>query len=168
MDTYDDSIFALNYIYFCLIYLPMIHAELSILFHLPLTLNLILLHLHIFYVLRETYSSIWVISSITTSTTLVNTGNKWIIKSFIRVSLELTLIRGGLGWQGWLFKDTHYIMSGISPLEISAISLMVANDPLKLNSIKNILLINLSIYIMSCFFIKYLWISKISLIPLVL
>ena len=165
MDNYDDSIFALNYIYFCLIYLPMIHAELSILFHLPLTLNLILLHLHIFYVLRETYSSIWVISRITTSTTLVNTDNKWIIKSIIRVK---TLIRLGLGWQGWLFKDTHYIMPGISPLEISAISLMVANDPLKLNSIKNILLINLNIYIMSCFFIKYLWISKISLIPLVL
>ena len=45
-------------------------------------------YIHSFYFIRNTYSSIWIIDSITTSTTFINTDRKRIIKRLIRVYVD--------------------------------------------------------------------------------
>ena len=49
--------------------------------------------------------SVWIINSVTTSITLINTDSKWMK----RVSWEFLLTIVGLAWHGWLFRDTYFI-----------------------------------------------------------
>ena len=60
----------------------MIHAELKILFPLPLILNEILLYSQFFYFI---WMAIWIINSIVICPTLPNIDSKWIRQGFIRV-----------------------------------------------------------------------------------
>ena len=101
------SISTFNHIHFHLIYIytHMIHAELKILFYLPLTFNKILLHSY-FFILNKN-SSIYMINSVTTYTTFINTNSIWIKWG----SLELTLTSVGLAWHSRLFKRSTFCRS---------------------------------------------------------
>ena len=104
------------YIYFYSIHICIntVHAELKILFQLPMAL--LLLH-SCFFFIWNAHLTIWIINGATTfiwminSATLINTNSKWIKKNL----LEFILTSVGLAWHGWLFKDTYFM--GIFKLE---------------------------------------------------
>ena len=79
------------------------------LFPLLLTLNYILLQ---FYFIWNRYSNIWIITSVTTSTTLVNTDSKWIFMH--RLYPEFISTSVDIAWHGQLLRDTRFI----HPLEL--------------------------------------------------
>ena len=87
-DIHHYLIFALNYAHFhsIHIYTCTIHAELESLVSFTLDIKLNTFP-HIFYFIWNTYLSICIISSITTSTTFIDTDSKW-IKKFVRVFIN--------------------------------------------------------------------------------
>ena len=104
IDIHHDSKFPLNYIHFhsIHIYIYTIHVELKTLFHLPVTLNKILLHSYFHFICNTNLSMC--INSVTTSTTLISTKSTWMK----RVSLRLISRSVGLVWHGLFFRNIHF------------------------------------------------------------
>ena len=100
------SISTFNHIHFHLIYIytHMIHAELKILFYLPLTLNTCYIHIFLFWTKTRVY--IWSIV-LQLTPRLLTLNSIWIKRG----SLELTLTSVGLAWHGRLFKRSTFCRS---------------------------------------------------------
>ena len=94
--------------------------------------------------IRNTYSTKWILDSITDPTTTVHTNDEC-YSSWRSNSLSISLVM-----HSCLFMDIHFIV----------------NDPSKPNknctSTISVCLMNPGIYTILCFFIKYLWIFSIS------
>ena len=106
LHTHNDVLFQLLITYFHLIYIytHMIHAELKILFYLPLTLNTCYIHIFLFWTKTRVY--IWSIV-LQLTPRLLTLNSIWIKRG----SLELTLTSVGLAWHGRLFKRSTFCRS---------------------------------------------------------
>ena len=94
---------SLNYIHFHPIHIctQIIHAGLNILFYLLPALNEILLNSK-FYFIWNTYSSIWIINTVITSTAFININTTRLIRVYIKKSWSRLT--------GQLFKDTNFML----------------------------------------------------------